>query len=276
MSYGFGPYGLGPYGSTLAESTISVASAWAISTHGVRVTLTGEPAHEDPFAPGDALNASTWTVVDVTTSRTITVVAAEMFDDNTVDLTTLEALGDHLETHEVTAVGLFTVDGFEAEEPLSAQFVGVVTTVDPTDVLNVIDLRDRDLANPPFQVNRGLGFAGTLVYGSDGDLVAETGVELIHKLVLRRMTTRRGAFPWLPNYGVGIVEKEPLASGGDLVAALVDIEDQAKQEPDVVAAKAGGLLDRSGVLVVMLSVTASDGATLNMRLRSASGRLVEG
>lgn len=274
MGFGDSPYGIGSYGGALSSITISVASAWAISTHAVRVTLTGEPKHIDQFAPGDALNAATWTVVNLTTGRPLVVALAEMHDALSVDITTIDALGDHLETLEVTAVDLVSIDGLLAESPLSATFLGVVQTVDPIDVAQQ-DFRDRDIANPPFQISRELGHAGTLVFGSDGDLDTESGEALVRKLVLRRMTTRRGAFPHLPTYGLDLAEKEPLPNGGDLVAFLRDVEVQAKQEPDVETALAKGSMDRSGVLIIALSLEITGGAVVNVRMGSRAGRIME-
>jgi hypothetical protein len=253
---------------------MSVASAWALSTHGVRVTLTEEPVHTDQFAEGDALNPLVWSVTNQTTGAALTVVAATMSDADVVDLVTLEPLGDDLEMHAVSATGLLALSGDLTVPPTSASFLGVVQTVDPVDAQRV-DFRDRDLSNPPFQISRGLGYAGTLVIGDDGDFETDAGKPLIKKLVLRRMNTIRGSFGHLRNYGVATLEKEPLGSGGDLVRYLRDVESQAKQEPDVQDARARGSIDRNGVLIIQLAITASGGATINMRMGQRSGQLVE-
>jgi len=274
VGFGTSPYGTSAFGSLSVSTSISVVVAWAISTHGVRVTLSAEPLHEDPFAEGDALNARSWTVVDQTTGRALTVVAAKMADDFTVDLTTLEALGDDLETHLVTAVELFSLDGAEVSDPVSASFLGIVATTDRIDSQRV-DLRDRDFANPPFQISRGLGYAGTLRIGSDGDFETDSGTALTRKLVLRRLNTPRGAYKHLPNYGVGFLEKEPVGSGGDLLTILRDCERQARQEPSVSDAEAHGSLDRSGVLVIQLQIAEVGGAQVTMRMAQRDGRMIE-
>lgn len=272
MGYGTSPYGLTAFGGI--SSTLTVVNAWAISTHAVRVELSGEPAHVDSFDEGDALNPLTWTLNNITAGRPLTIVMAAVNSSTTVDLTTLEALGDHLETHTATAVGLLSLTGVPAVAPLSASFPGVVQTVDPVDTAN-LDFRDRDFANPPFQTARGLGAAGTLIIGADGDFATESGAALTRKLVLRRMSTPRGAFRHLPNYGVADLEKEPVGSAGDLVAKLREYEQQAKQEPDVVDAKARGSIDRSGVLIVQLAIATTGGANVNVRMGQRDGRLVE-
>lgn len=252
------------------------AGAWAISTHSVRVILSAEPQHTSQFLPGDALHPSTWHVERLTDGFAYTVIGVTMPDDVTVDLILLEALGNHLVTHAVEASGLLGAGGSQAGSLLEGTFVGVVQTIDPVDAVTVDVFRDRDLANPPFQVDRGIGYAGTLVIGSDGDYETEAGPPLLRKLLLRRLGTRRNAFRHLPGYGVGLVEKEPIPGAGNLLRLRTEIEDQAMQEPDAEAATASLTLDRSGVLVVQLSVKPRGGAaTINLRLRSSGGRLVE-
>lgn len=265
-------FGLGPYGLT---PTVSLSAAFAISTHGVRILLTGVPKHDDAFGQGDATNPATWTVTNDTRGVSLVVAAASMFDENTVDLITLDAIGDHLERLTVTAIGLKSVDGPDAIVPLTAQFDGVVQTMDPVDQARAEDFRDRDLANPPFQIERGLGAAGTLVISDDGDFATDSGTTLTRKLVLRRLNTRRGSIRHLPEFGILLAEKEPVSSGGDLQAILRDIEQQAEQEPDVVRAVAHGTLDRSGVAVIQLAIQPSGGATINMRMGAVHGRIVE-
>lgn len=274
MGYGLSPYGLSPYGGTLSVVTINLVAAWAISTHGVRVLLTSEPTHADQFAVGDALNPETWSVVDVTTGRELTVVAVLMHDSTSVDLTTLEALGDHLDTHVVTAIALLSSTGVIVTAPADAEFAGVVQTMDPVESVSLDDYRDRDLANPPFQIARTTGYAGTLIISDDGDFATESGSALIRKLVLRRLNTPLGSFRWLPNYGLELREKEPIGSG-DLVGLLRRAELQAKQEPDVKNAVVRGSINRAGTLIIQVSIEASGGATINMRMGSVAGRLVE-
>ena len=275
MSFGISPWGTGPYGGLSGTAAaLTVVAAWAISTHSVRVELSTEPIHVSEFTTGDALNPLSWSVVDTTTGRPLTVVVASIHDQTSVDLVTIEPLGDHLEEHLVTAVGLVSTDGNPLSSPANATFLGVVQTVDPVDSERA-DYRDRDIANPPFQVTRSTGYSGALQFDADGDLATEAGAPLIKKLVLRRMATQRGAFPHLPDYGVGLLEKEPIAGGGDLVALLREIEDQCRQEPDVEAAVARGSVDRSGVLIIQVGITAGGGASLNMRMGPVGGRLVE-
>ena len=271
---GRNPFGRTPFGDRRAGTALfSVVSAWAISTHSVRVTFTERPRAVDSFDPTDALNPLVWVITNDTAGQALTVASITMADEFTADVTTLEALGDDLDTHTVTIVGMVAETGDVIAFPVSATFAGVVQTIDPVDSRRV-DLRDRDLANPPFQVQRGLGYAGTLIIGEDGDFTTEAGNPLIKKLVLRRMNTVRSSFRHLPNYGAATLEKEPIASGGNLVAYIRELENQAKQEPDVIDARGRGSIDRNGVLIIQLAIIAS-GGTVSMKIGQRGGQIVE-
>ncbi len=77
----------------------------------------------------------------------------------------------------------------------------------------------------------------TLVIDSGGDYTSMSGPEFIKKLILRRLTTKPGEFFHLPNYGLGLKEKEPLPVN-NLRALAKAIEQQVAQEPEVGAVKA--------------------------------------
>lgn len=252
----------------------TISGAYAIATHTVRVLLSAAPRHVSAYDDGDALNPLTWTVINPLTGFSYTIVGAVMHDDTTVDLSLLEALGSHLESFIVGAANLSGAAGGVSVN-LAAQFVGTVQTIDPLQAVTLDRYLDRDLANPPLQTELG-GFGGTIRIGDDGDYDTETGVPLVKKLVIRRLSTPRGAFPHLPRYGVGILEKEPIVSSGNLVTLKGEIESQINEEPDVEACRVGLLLDRSNVLQIQVRVKlAGSGATFDMQMHTANGQLVE-
>lgn len=261
--------------SDAAVTPLSVVAAWAVTTHTVRVQLTTEPKHSDQYEIGDALNVASWTIENLATGQTLTVIGATMFDATHVDVMTLEALPNHLVDCEITASAqLQTELGELVGGTTSAEFKGVVQTMDPVDAVTVDAFRDRDLANPPFQVDRGIGYSGTIIIGADGDYETEAGGPLVRKCVMRRLGTPRGSFRHLPRYGVGLKEKEPLPSASDLIRLRADIEAQTLEEPDVESATARLTLDRAGVLIVQLAFVAK-GITINLRMGVLGGRLVE-
>lgn len=253
----------------------NLAGAYAIATHTIRVLLSAEPQHTSAFLVGDALNPSTWTVQRLADGFAFTVIGVVMHDSTTADVTVLEALGSHLVGHKVQATGMLGVGGAGTGADLVAVFPGVVQTLDPVDVATGEAFRARDLANPPFQVERGIGYSGTLIIGSDGDYETEAGAALLRKLVMRRLGTKKNAFRHLPGYGIGFAEKEPVPSAGDLLALKRDIEDQTLQEPEAAEARASLTITRDGVLIVQLGIRAQDGTTISIRMGSIGGHLVE-
>lgn len=79
--------------------------------------------------------------------------------------------------------------------------------------------------------------SGTLTIDSGGDYASESGPAFVRKLILRRLTTKPGEFFHLPNYGLGLREKEPLPVN-NLRALAKAIEQQVALEPEVSAVKA--------------------------------------
>ena len=132
-----------------------------------------------------------------------------------------------------------------------ADFLGVLDASKATVQAEVARRRlaPRDLSNPPTPHSP----AGTLVLRAGGDYQTDTGPALLKKLILRRVTTPRGAFFHLPDYGLGLRVKEPLPTP-ELFKLKAELELQVKREPDVDAVAATVLYDRSGHLSVQLRV----------------------
>jgi hypothetical protein len=100
----------------------------------------------------------------------------------------------------------------------------------------------RDFANPqtlsaarealplPF-AEHALGSFGV---DDSGDYAMDEGTQNLKKRVIRRLTTRKGAFAHLPNYGVGVPdEAKRLGTAATLSRLRVDAEAQISEEPDV-------------------------------------------
>jgi len=252
--FGGSSWGSSPWGG--GALSISIESAEAKAKRLVRVHLTGAAKVVSEYAPGDATNPNTWRVVRLDTGLPLTVIIAVAVDARTVDLTTIEDLGGAVVTHRVETSSLRSSVGALVEPPKSADFQGIGTQAEadaaqaPSGVL--------DLHNPPTPYNP---VGGTLVVGADGDYKMVGGDELLRKLILRRLTTRRGGFRHLPEYGLGIRLKEPLP--GELVKLRAAIEREVKREPEVVAASASLSLRSNGVLTV----------SVRARTRGGSGAL---
>lgn len=122
--WGQTPWGTGPWG--LGASSLTIAGAFAVSTHSVRVTLSTEPLHTDPHVVGDATNPATWTIQNLSTLFLFTVLTVVMVDAETFDVYTLEPFGNSLTPHRILSATLLTPDGDPISTPNSFDFAGVV------------------------------------------------------------------------------------------------------------------------------------------------------
>jgi hypothetical protein len=277
-AWGTGSYGTGPYGGS-GGSAISVSGARALTTHSVIVTLSSAPQDEDPFKSGDVLNPQTWTVQNLTSLDFSTVIAVRAHDAPLeYEVQTLEPLDNHLVQHRVESLTLRSAAGVLVTAPHSADFAGLVKEIDPVAATDQRRFPTRDLANPPTPAESGEGgIGGTLRIDSDGDYATVSGVELVKKLVLRRLFTKPGGFFHLPNYGFGLAIKEPVR-GGDVITLKSDLERAMKLEPDVDRALATVQTDRRGILTLLLRFTlAGTGQEIRVGVQSdpATGNVVE-
>lgn len=269
MTYGIIPYGFGGYGG--ATATISLAGAWALSTNEVQVETTSAALANDSFDEGDALNPTTWTISLVDpTIRFTPIYVRRVPGTNRFIIRTLEALGSHLVTHQISSFTLHGAMGALIVAPYTAQFLGLVSSIDP-----VIAARRRplvrDLANP-FRVSQQTSDpVSAILMDANGDYATEEDIAVARKGILRRITTPKGSIRHLPGYGFGFAEKALIPYGGDRTAIRIEIERQVLQEPgikqvraafDVLAADISRIRVRARMSGAQLEVTArrmSDG-----------------
>jgi len=256
LGYGLGSWGLGPWGSTPA--TVSLASVQVLDTNTVRVTLLGEARHGSGYILGDALDPRTWSLVRQDTGAAFTILAVRRVVDGVYDLRTLELLAEYRILHRVSTTALMSMSGAPLSPPTFLDFPGLAQA-DHHAGLHASRPGDRDLAAPP---TPGLAsgastesVGGALVITSGGDYAEEEGEALLRKLILRRLTTKKGEFKHLPEYGLGLDEKEPVPLS-DLALLKAEIEQQVMREPEVEDVNADLSLDTSsGVLYLSLRCT---------------------
>ena len=77
-------------------------------------------------------------------------------------------------------------------------------------------------------------FLGTFTYDDNGDYAADEGMVALHKRVLRRIITRKGAFSFLPDYGVGVpAEAKRLNDSTTRGRIAEEVARQVSLEPEV-------------------------------------------
>lgn len=247
--WGVAPWGVSGWGGV--TSPIAFSYAFALTTRDVGVVLTGDALAESVIGDGDALNPATWSVYEVdssgTTTRSLTVIAVTPRVSNSQFVVrTLEPFSRYPNVHVVASSTLRDALGVVLDLPRSAEFTGVIAAVSET-----ARIMPADLLNAPAN---NTTLAGALVVGSDGDYNNQRGADLLRKLVTRRLTTTRGGFFYLPNYGIGLKLKEPVPLSS-LRLLKNDIANEIAKEPDITNVRVAASLSRDGVLTINVTAT---------------------
>lgn len=123
----------------------------------------------------------------------------------------------------------------------------------------------RDFANPqtfeslldPLPVTNDPTLLGGYPVDDGGDYAIDEGLTSYKKRVIRRLTTRKGAFAHLPNYGVGVPDRVKRLGGSSYRQALAaDAESQIKEEPETLAVSVRAISDPNYPSLLILRVRA--------------------
>jgi len=115
---------------------------------------------------------------------------------------------------------------------------------------------------------------GVWTIDDSGDMSVHGGFESLRKRIFRRLVTPKGAFAWMPDYGVGLALKE-IASVATLQGLKADIQQQVKQEPEVKACEVALSLNPIGILIVSLDIrTVAAGPVKLTYTRMADGTVI--
>jgi hypothetical protein len=260
LSWGTSRYGVGPSGP------FTLTAAAALDTHRVRVTLSRAAQAVSAALPGDALNPATWTVTRSDTGAVLTLLAVEGGAGSVFALVTLDPLAGYNVSHTVAATTLKAANGDLISTPSSATFQGLAEAAVSQPAQGApgsVDLRNLPVPDP-------VHFGGTLVMTPGGDYDVETGTALVKKLILRRLFSAPGDFFHLPDYGLGLRVKEPIAPGA-MSRLKAEIERQVKLEPEVEQVRASLSLSTDGVLIVRVQARLTSGAPADLTTRVVAG-----
>lgn len=256
--WGIGGWGLDPYGGGPGSFASTFSNAYANTTNSVLITLKVEPLHDSTIGDGDALNPNTWTIINQANGQVFTILASLLINNFTYEIHTLEKLGNSLQLHKVSSINLRDKDGNLLPTPDDYILDGVISSASlesqSTKATENANRRyiQRDVLNIP---SDSIGFgSGTLLITAKGDYQYQEGVDLLRKLIIRRLITTPGEFRHIPEFGIGIHVKEPVRGSGDLVRLRHSIEKQLEQEPEVDTAKVAISLNNS---VGLLNITAT-------------------
>ena len=269
-SAGPGGYGGGTYAEAYgAGGPLQIVRALAVAGQVVRVTFSQAPLTRSPAGEHDALNVANYLFsIDAGSATPPRPVGVEpvlvappargvgqggMTGERGVDIHVDRQLVKGI-TYRVTAKNLAAASGGLQGSPYSAAFQGVAL-VQATQ----LPARTRDLIdffNDPA--------TGAWSFGS-GDVDPEQPGQGIRKRVLRRLTTQRGSFSWLPLYGLGVALKG-VASPAQMAALRNDAVPQIKQEPETADASAAVSVSGIGLLTVDTKVRTRAGGTIAPKL----------
>lgn len=257
-----GGFGAESFGDPMGGGgPLSVLAALAVGGQTVRVVFSIEPQHKTPAGGQDALNPANY-ALGVAAGRATAPAAVGV--DRALVLpgawgvpagTDLRALDVHVDrqliagiTYTVAARQMLAAAGGGLGSPVSASFAGVVS-------LQIFRPPERpvdfvDIANPPA--------IGHFVVDSGCSLAIEDPEAGTKKRILRRLSTRRGAFSTLRNYGLALSLKG-VTSNRQLTAWRSDAVAQILSEPDVTAAS------------VQVSLAVYDVVFIDVRARTRRG-----
>lgn len=271
LGWGTQQWGLDSWGGL--TGSMSVSSAYAISTHEVLVTLSKPPMDVTGFLPGDVSNPGSWSVSVPATGQVLDVAGVYSYArPKQWVVRTLQRLPDSLAVARVTATTLKDAAGGTVGPPASFDFAGVTELAisTPTQLASTKQRTGRDLQNLP---NPSLGesnISGVLVIVG-GDYALTDGEAQVKKLITRRVMTTPSEFFHLPNYGVGLKLKQPLP-GGSLVRLKTRIENQVLMEPDISSVIVSLSQSNSMLTCVVNATLAKTGQKVTVGINSPIGQ----
>lgn len=258
-TYGTAPYGTGYWGGGSVLAIEEFGKAYAVGDRVVRIELLVEPLHSTVTGQGDALNPRTWSITDPTSGRAWTVMAVREVSPLIYEILTFEVFPKHFTSLNLSTVTLKSAGGVPFPS-LEFSFGGNFLAANNTDEAKTASrgYLPKDLANvqvaPAVPGAAADMVGGTLEIESSGDYATMYGEALVRKLILRRLVSKKGDFFHLPDYGLGLREKEPLPTS-DLRKLAAAIEQDVALEPEVEAVKANlSYSAAASALVVQLRV----------------------
>jgi hypothetical protein len=244
MSWGFGAWGLDFYGT---DPNLLLEGAVAVNTHAVMVTCSRPLRMMSAIADGDALNPGTWIASYATDSVAMTPISVEGVGDRQVIITFREPLRSWNNYHLIGSTTLQADNLVLISAPYSVMYRGVLPTTAINEPRGPFDLFTTDIVG------------GSLKTNENGGYVRVYGVDLIRKMIFRRLTTMPGAYFYMSEeeFGVGLKIKGILRSS-NLLQLQREITDEILREPGTVAAKVALTLG-SGVLSIHAKVQTDQG-----------------
>lgn len=272
--WGYLPWGAGPWGAG-GGAALQLLQALAVRENVVRLFFSEAPLYTRLLTPNDASNPERFVITEVAGTsgrdgeptrnvRTALVERAPIAGSlgSVLDVTTDRPFSPWGSMYVVACNQLVTLSGALLDpNETSAVFAGVYRELRQASVADPAP--SRDFANPSTysaqldplpQAGDPLAL-GVIPIGSDGDYAFDHGIPQIKKRIFRRLLTRKGAFPSLPEYGVGVPSYgKRLSIAGVRQQLATEAERQIGQEPDVEEVKVQVLTDKTNPNVTVFRI----------------------
>lgn len=244
-------WGGGSTGAAPPVGGFFVVAAIASSSTTFQVAMSENPLFASPLRSGDASNLANWSLIRMDTGERVPLLFVRGLQGvpDVLEFGIFGRFVSPLVQYRVTAgLQLLSDTGDPIIEPRNALFAGSPEALRGAQTRELVDIR-----NPQVQKDQ---FNGGLVVRSNGDYDLESGVTLVKKLIIRRLTTLKDEFFHLSgrDYGAG-VENKAFFTTADIVALQADAERQVRREPEV------------GDVSVGVSLTADSRLTINVKAR---------
>lgn len=247
MSWG-GSWGSGWGGGGSGLSSFFVEGAYATSSRTFNVVFSTRPQVQSPINLADASNVKNLILTNLTTGAVTPLFGAAATSDVLVVAYVMSAGFEFApDGYRVACSNIAGYLGETLVDPKIADFSPLVATQVPVQLRRPLI----DLLNPQ---TSGEQINGGLVHGADGDYLKEGDVQLLKKLIIRRIITAVGEFYHLAgtNYGFGLSVKATVVPS-DLVALRTALQLAVATEPGVSRVSVGLELAPSGVLTISVN-----------------------
>lgn len=244
MSYGTESWGLDVWG---ADAAFVFDNAVAATTHSVYVTFSRAPRAVSPLSIGDVLRLATWSIHGVGFTDNKIVVAARMVSNRRAEIIVSTPFKSSNYIYRISAPTLMSASRVYVSPPYDLDFRGLLPADPITDPNRTFDLKNSELIGGSFEVT------------SAGTYARVYGVELLRKMIFRRLSTMPGSFFHLTpdEFGLGIRSKELLRFSA-IPTMKRKIEDEINKEPGITGTVATVDL-KDGLLSVKLKVQTEGG-----------------
>lgn len=254
MTWGAEEWGVTPWGGAPAfEVELRLVAAESIRENVVRLTFNQAVYFSRWGDPDDGAEIDLYQViadptaigVDGEPSRPVFPVLVEQVvgaGGEQLDLTLDRAMSPWGARYTVVVAELVSAGGLGLEAGYSSAVVDGQQLGRPQPLADLA-VGNRDFANPqslsalldPLPVTTDVGILGTFPTDETGDYAVDEGLTSYRKRVYRRLTTRKGAFKHLPEYGsIAVASLKHLAQAGVVATLAADAEAQIRQEPETV------------------------------------------